>query len=127
MPSSIRQHRPTCLGIPLHEGVVHHPHASASLGKRLQWRGRSKLTLPIVQEALAAFDCIVPGILSSKIEAVDAGIICSWEESDISDPESELHERFDVGVQSYDGYYWIDTGKFTCAPFFAQQFLNAIR
>ena len=24
----------------LHEGVVHHPHASASLGKRLQWRGR---------------------------------------------------------------------------------------
>jgi hypothetical protein len=87
----------------------------------------SKLTLPIAQEALAAFDCIVPGILSSKIEAVDAGIICSWGESDISDPESELHERFEVGVQSYDGYYSIDTGKFTCAPFFAQQFLNAIR
>jgi len=87
----------------------------------------SKLTLPIVQETLAAFGCIVPGILSSKIEAVDAGIICSWGESDISDPESELHERFDIGVQSYDGYYSIDTGKFTCAPFFAQQFLNAIR
>ena len=45
----------------------------------------SKMTLPIVQEALAAFDCIVPGILSSKIEAVDAGIICSWGASDVGD------------------------------------------
>jgi len=87
----------------------------------------SRLTRPIAQEALKAFDSIVPGMLSSKIEAVDAGIICSWGESDISDPESEFHERFDVGVQSYDGYYSVDTGKLTCAPFFAQQFLRAIR
>jgi hypothetical protein len=86
-----------------------------------------RLTLPIVHEALAALDRIVPGILSSKIETVDAGIICSWGESDISDPESELHERFDVGVKSYDGYYSIDTGKLTCAPFFAQQLVNTIR
>jgi hypothetical protein len=83
-------------------------------------------TLAIAQEALTAFNDIVPGILGSKVTVVDAGIIFSWGDSDISNPESELHERFDVGVQAYDGYYSIDTGKFTCAPFFARQFLDQI-
>jgi hypothetical protein len=86
-----------------------------------------KLMRPIVQEALAAFERIVPGILGSRIETVDAGIICSWGESDISDPASELHQRFDVGLHAHDGYYSIDTGKLTCAPLFARQLLDAIR
>jgi hypothetical protein len=81
----------------------------------------------IAREALTAFDGVVPGVLRSKIDGVDAGIICAWGESDIGDPESELHQRFEVGVQSYDGYYSIDTGKLTCAPFFAQQLLEKIR
>jgi hypothetical protein len=106
---------------------------STTLTPPPSWEGpcngqvNSEVTRPIVREALAAFDRIVPGLLSCNIDAVDAGIICSWGKSDITDPESELHERFDVGVRSYDGYYSIDTGKFTCAPFFAQQFLSMIR
>jgi glycine/D-amino acid oxidase-like deaminating enzyme len=90
-------------------------------------QAESKLAAAITQEALTALDNVVPGILRSKVDVVDACIIFSWGESDISDPQSELHERFDIGVQSYDGYYSIDTGKFTCAPLFAQQFLNRIR
>jgi hypothetical protein len=86
-----------------------------------------RLTRPIVRDALAALDTIIPGILRSRVEVVDAGIICSWGESDISDPGSELHNRFDIGVQSYDGYHSVNTGKFTCAPLFAQQLVEAIR
>lgn len=86
----------------------------------------SELATAVAHEALTAFNDIVPGILGSRITVVDAGIICSWGDSDISDPESELHERFDVGVQAYDGYYSIDTGKLTCAPLFARQFLERI-
>jgi len=86
-----------------------------------------ELAAAVAHEALTAFNDIVPGILGSKVTVVDAGIIFSWGDSDISDPESELHERFDVGVQAYDGYYSIDTGKLTCAPFFARQLLQKLR
>lgn len=81
----------------------------------------------ISTEVLEAFDHIIPGIRRSRIDVVDAGIIFSWGESDISDPASGLHERHDIGVHVHDGYFSIDTGKFTCAPLFARSLLDVIR
>lgn len=78
----------------------------------------------IAGEALEAFDAVIPGVRRSRIDVVDGGVIFSWGESDIDDPCSELHERHDIGVQSHDGYYSIDTGKFTCAPYFAQKLVE---
>ena len=46
------------------------------------------------------------------------------EKTDIDDVNSELHRRFDIGVHESDGYYSIDTGKFTSAPFFANKLQN---
>jgi hypothetical protein len=80
----------------------------------------------LAQAALAGLEHVVPGIRDCRIDLVDAGIIFSWGTSDIDDPDSELHRRHDVGVQSHDGYFSIDTGKFTCAPLFAQQLLERI-
>lgn len=97
-----------------------------------EWNGPAsghvsqQIAVNIERETLAEFGKVIPGLEASRIDTVDAGVIFSWGESDIDHPESQLHERFDVGVQEYDGYFSIDTGKFTCAPYFAQQLLDRI-
>ena len=79
---------------------------------------------PAFAEELAArliekLDVAIPGLRASTLAHVDAGAIFTWGRTDIDDPTSELHDRFDVGVEAYDGYFSIDTGKFTTAPLFA--------
>jgi glycine/D-amino acid oxidase-like deaminating enzyme len=71
------------------------------------------------RRVLAAFDALVPGLARARIRAVDAGVIFSWGESDITDPGSALHRRDDTGVTSRDGYHSVNTGKLTTAPLFA--------
>jgi len=82
----------------------------------------------ITRQALSALDRIVPGLAGSRIDRVDAGVIFSWGEShiDVDDPGSELHQRHAIGVHAHDGYFSIDTGKFTCAPLFASHLLDAL-
>jgi len=58
---------------------------------------------------------------SARVSSVDAGTVVAWGDRDIDRPDSELHERHDIGVHEHDGYFSIDTGKLTCAPYFAQQ------
>ena len=79
------------------------------------------LTSPIylAERVIKELSFAVPGLEEATIKKVDAGAIFSWGETDIDDPRSEIHERFDVGVHAYDGYFSIDTGKFTTAPLFA--------
>ena len=80
----------------------------------------------IIASTLAAFDKIIPGLGASQVDQVRAGTIFSWGTTDIDDLQSGLHERHNIGVRSYDGYFSIDTGKYTCAPFFANQLLAKI-
>lgn len=47
-------------------------------------------------------------------------MITAWGETDISDPASELHRRYEIGVNSAEGHHSIDTGKYTMAPLFAR-------
>lgn len=51
---------------------------------------------------------------------VSGGVITAWGETDISDPASELHRRYEIGVNSAEGHHSIDTGKYTMAPLFAR-------
>ena len=82
----------------------------------------------IARETLAALDRFVPGVAETIAQHVDAGVIFSWGQShvDVDNPRSELHERYAIGVASHDGYFSIDTGKFTCAPLFASHLLDAL-
>jgi hypothetical protein len=48
-------------------------------------------------------------------------VIVAWGETDIYDPGSELHRRYEIGVTSAGRYHSIDPGKLTMAPFFAEQ------
>ena len=75
----------------------------------------------LAERVVHRLDEAVPGLRESRIAYVDAGAIFTWGKTDIDDPYSELHDRYDVGVEEADGYYSIDTGKYTMAPLFADQ------
>ena len=51
---------------------------------------------------------------------VKGGAIVAWGKTDIYDPNSELHRRFEIGVTSEDCFHSIDPGKLTMAPYFAE-------
>jgi glycine/D-amino acid oxidase-like deaminating enzyme len=73
------------------------------------------------RRALEGFGRLIPGLGDTDVDTVDAGVIFSWGETDIQDPDSELHRRCDVGINQHDGYFSVDPGKITCAPLFARQ------
>lgn len=52
---------------------------------------------------------------------VRGGPIVAWGETDIDDPKSELHRRFEIGVTTVGSYHSVDPGKLTMAPFFAEE------
>ncbi len=81
---------------------------------------------PWVQAALTSLDAIFPGLNAFTVEHVDAGVIYSKGHTDIDDYASDLHHRYQIGVNAYDGYFSVNTGKFTCAPLFAHQLQEQI-
>ncbi|HET6620993.1 MAG TPA: FAD-dependent oxidoreductase [Dongiaceae bacterium] len=72
---------------------------------------------------VAALAAIVPSVgamdLSGAQVEVEGGYIFAWGRTGIDDPQSELHRRFDIGIQSAGRYHSIDTGKYSMAPYFA--------
>ena len=45
------------------------------------------------------------------------GVILAWGSTDIDDPQSELHTRYEIGVHSVANYHSVNTGKYTMTPF----------
>ncbi len=76
---------------------------------------------PWVQNALGGLNELIPGMNQFQIGHLSAGVIFSWGETDIDQPESGLHQRNQIGVEAFDGYFSINTGKLTTAPLFAHQ------
>lgn len=52
---------------------------------------------------------------------VKGGVILAWGATDIYDPVSELHRRYEIGVTSNGRYHSVDPGKLTLAPYFAEK------
>ena len=50
---------------------------------------------------------------------VKGGPIVAWGATDIHDPSSELHRRYEIGVTSSGRFHSVDPGKLTMAPYFA--------
>jgi hypothetical protein len=73
--------------------------------------------------ALSEIVCALVPIAAAKLEdvRVKGGAIIAWGETDIDDPQSELHKRYDIGVHSSNRYHSVDPGKLTMAPYFAEQ------
>ena len=80
----------------------------------------------IARATVAAMAEILPALADFRVRTVDAGVIVARGSTDIDDPESELHARADIGVHAHDGWFSIDTGKFTTAPRFADQLVAMV-
>jgi len=71
--------------------------------------------------AMAQFVHSLRGLRTEELEniIVKGGVIVAWGQTDIYDPTSELHRRFEIGVTSTGRYHSVDPGKLTMAPHFA--------
>jgi glycine/D-amino acid oxidase-like deaminating enzyme len=71
--------------------------------------------------AMAQFVRALRAIEVTELEdvTVKGGVIVAWGATDIYDPASELHRRFEIGVTSTGRYHSVDPGKLTMAPHFA--------
>ena len=55
---------------------------------------------------------------------IGIGPILARGKRSISDPRSGLHRRNDPPIMAYDGYFGINTGKFTSAPHNARKLMQ---
>jgi len=91
------------------------------------WEAATSGLLPAVKQesicrdTMAQVERVIPGIGRIREPVVDGGTIFSWGETDIDDTASELHQRHEIGIAAADGYFSINTGKLTTAPYFAWQ------
>jgi len=75
-------------------------------------------TFRALSEIVTALRPLQPATLPEAV--VKGGVIVAWGETDIYDPDSELHRRFEIGVTSEGCFHSIDPGKLTMAPYFAE-------
>lgn len=79
----------------------------------------------IITGTLRALSALVPSLCDVDAEnlpeaSVKGGTIVAWGKTDIYDPASELHRRFEIGVTSEGRFHSIDPGKLTMVPYFAE-------
>ena len=76
--------------------------------------------LEVFQRSLAAWTKRCPALRSLRFRTSDVdpggGIIFAWGDTDVDDPGSLLHERYEIGVHSYGNYHTVNTGKYTMTP-----------
>jgi glycine/D-amino acid oxidase-like deaminating enzyme len=84
---------------------------------------------PLRSRILAGTFRALSGIVSSlrklNVEklpeaGVKGGAITAWGKTDIYDPASELHRRYEIGVTSNGRFHSVDPGKLTMVPHFAE-------
>ena len=86
----------------------------------VEGRGQDRLASGPVLELRG----ISSGQLSDAV--VKGGVIVAWGQTDIDDPSSELHRRFEIGVTTVGRYHSVDPGKLTMAPYFAERCVERI-
>lgn len=71
---------------------------------------------------------ICPAASTFKVTRLLPGVICSTGKTDIQDKNSDVHKRGDqMGIFEFDGYYSINTGKFSSAPFLAKKLIGRLQ
>lgn len=82
---------------------------------------RPSVRAELVESTLVELGRIIAGFEETSVQEVKGCVIFSWGATDIDDYYSELHERHEIGVMAYDGYFSVDPGKFTCGPYFGNR------
>jgi len=80
----------------------------------------------VLTGTIRALSDVVPLLRGLQVDRLSearvmGGVIVAWGKTDIHDPESELHRRYEIGVTSTGRYHSIDPGKLTMAPYFAER------
>jgi glycine/D-amino acid oxidase-like deaminating enzyme len=70
----------------------------------------------LINESLIALRNLIPGIRVTGPYRLRAGTILARGHRSITDPTSEFHQRADPPYCIYQGYFSVNTGKFTSAP-----------
>lgn len=112
---------PDCLG-----GIIIGNQTPESWELELQTSEITAHRQEIVTRTLIALGDRLEFLRDVQVDAITAGVIVAWGESDIDKPNSKLHQRNEIGVTHYDGYVSVDTGKFTTAPLFASRVVEAL-
>jgi glycine/D-amino acid oxidase-like deaminating enzyme len=81
-------------------------------------------TLSALAEIVPSLRALDPSTLPEA--TVKGGVIVAWGETDIYDPESELHKRYEIGITTKGRFHSIDPGKLTMAPLFANECVERI-
>ena len=76
-------------------------------------------------EGLSSVICGMAEIELDNVE-VRGGWIFAFGETDIDDPDSQLHRRTAVGVERKGRYLTVNTGKLTLAPLFAERVVGLL-
>jgi glycine/D-amino acid oxidase-like deaminating enzyme len=79
----------------------------------------------ILMGTFRALSTIVPSLRDLNADSlpeasVKGGAIVAWGKTDIYDPASELHRRYEIGVTSNGRLHSVDPGKLTMVPYFAE-------
>jgi len=75
-------------------------------------------TLGAISEMMPSLRDLKPDILPDL--SVKGGTIVARGETDIYDPDSLLHRRYEIGLTSTGRYHSVDPGKLTMAPYFSE-------
>ena len=86
----------------------------------------------ILTGTFRALSAIMPSLRDLNAESlpeacVKGGAIVAWGKTDIYDPASELHRRYEIGVTSAGRFHSVDPGKLTMVPYFAEICAERIR
>jgi glycine/D-amino acid oxidase-like deaminating enzyme len=97
--------------------------SSAVEPPRLPARPGAAAAAEIAAASIAGLASVLPDLPAlvgpDRALTVIGGVIVAWGRTDIDDPGSLLHRRYEIGITSDGRYHSVDPGKMTMAPHFA--------
>ncbi len=86
--------------------------------------------LEVFYRSLAQWQRLCPKLRTLEFgeDAIDpvSGMIFAWGDTDIDQENSYLHTRHEIGVESFEGYHSVNTGKFTMMPLIGLEAANRV-
>jgi len=106
--------------------------SSASEVEKLKTTLTDEEKCAVARSTIAELAEMAPGLRSEFEDYqpdpsdIAGGVIIARGNSDIVDRESELHQRYQIGIRQHQNYFSVDTGKYTSGPFFADQCVRLV-
>jgi hypothetical protein len=112
--------------VPLKDGMVYlswYPECRTYFGNRPPI---SEATEPenlqqIAHRTIEVFGSFFPALKDSTVVSCRPCIIVAKGDTDVHDPDSELHQRSEGGPRGSNGWWSVETSKLTLAPFYGEK------